>query len=236
MRILKDLAEAPSETRRNLMRRVATMAFFDILIAVILFASAGTLEWFYGWLYTALFILVQLAGAFFVPLDVLAERGSRKKNPEKWDSVVTTLILPAFLGVYLISGFDLRWGWSGGMATIWHLVGVLIFLLGSALEMWAMYANHFFSSAVRLQFERGHVVCDSGPYKYVRHPGYVGISLYYLFTPFFLGSYWALIPALTTALLLVIRTGLEDRTLQNKLPGYKEYAARVRYRLVPGIW
>jgi protein-S-isoprenylcysteine O-methyltransferase Ste14 len=236
MTILRELASVPPETRRNVMRRVGQMLFFDALIALLLFVSAGSLDWRYAWLYTAAMVLIQLGGAFFMPLEVLAERGSKKENTEKWDRVVTGLILPSFLSLYLVAGLDFRWHWSPESGMAWHLGAVLFFILGCALEMWAMAANRFFSTAVRIQFDRGHAACTDGPYRYVRHPGYVGMILYYRATPIFLGSLWALMPAAMVAILLVIRTWLEDRTLQKKLPGYTEYAARVRFRLVPGVW
>jgi len=236
MKNLREMASAPPETRRNLLRRVGQMLFFDSLIAVLLFASAGRLDWPYAWLYTALMVSIQLSGAFFMPLEVVAERGSKKENAEKWDRVVTGLIVPGFLGVYLVAGLDFRWRWSPDLAVAWHIGAELLFILGCALEIWAMHANRFFSTAVRMQLDRGHAVCSSGPYRYVRHPGYVGMILYYGVSPIFLGSLWALIPAAMTGMLFVVRTRLEDRTLREKLPGYAEYAARVRFRLLPGVW
>lgn len=116
-----------------------------------------------------------------------------------------------------------------------HL-GDIVFLLGFALTVWAMCVNHFFSTAVRMQFDRGHKVCTTGPYRYIRHPGYLGMITYYLATPIFLGSLWAMIPAIATVLLFIIRTALEDKTLIKKLPGYKEYAMGTRYRLIPRVW
>jgi protein-S-isoprenylcysteine O-methyltransferase Ste14 len=237
MKTMKDLGSVSPETRRNVVRRVGQMVFFDGLIALLLFASAGRVDWLYGWLYTIAFVLIQLIGALFLPVDIVAERGSKKKeNVEPWDRTVTRLLLVAFLGIYLVAGFDIRWGWSGEMATAWHLSAVLLFVLGGALEMWAMRVNRFFSTNVRIQFDRGHTVCSSGPYSFVRHPGYVGMILMYGVSPLFLGSLWALIPGLITAILFVIRTGLEDKTLQKKLPGYTAYAARVRFRLLSGVW
>jgi len=99
-----------------------------------------------------------------------------------------------------------------------------------------MASNRFFSTSVRIQFDRGHTVCSSGPYRYVRHPGYVGMIVYFLATPVLVGSLWGAIPAMATAVLFVVRTRMEDRTLLQKLPGYREYAARVRFRLFPGVW
>jgi protein-S-isoprenylcysteine O-methyltransferase Ste14 len=236
MNNLKALSDASPEVKHNLSRRVLQMLVFDLLIALILFVSAGTITWSYGWFYLAVMVLIQLTGAFFMPLDMLAERGAKKENTEKWDKVITGSIMVAFLGIYLMAGLDQRWGWSPQFASAWQLTGALLFIPGCLLEIWAMYSNHFFSTAVRLQFDRGHEVCSRGPYQFVRHPGYTGMMLYYLMTPFFLGSLWALIPAGVIAILFIIRTRLEDQTLQNRLPGYKEYAARVRYRLLPGVW
>jgi len=233
---LKDLASAPPETRHNVLRRVGQMVFFDTLIALLLLLPAGSVRWLYGWIYIGLMVAIQLVGACFIPLDVLAERGSKKENSEKWDKLITRLLLASFLGIYLVAGLDFRGHWSGELALAWHIFGGILFLLGCGLEMWAMAANRFFSSAVRIQSERGHEVCSSGPYQFVRHPGYAGMILYFGISPLFLGSLWALIPAMVTAALFVIRSRLEDRTLQSKLPGYKEYAERVRYRLLPGVW
>jgi len=99
-----------------------------------------------------------------------------------------------------------------------------------------MISNIYFSTAVRIQYDRGHTVASGGPYCYIRHPGYLGMIIYHLSTPIILGSLWALIPASLTVTLFIIRTLLEDNTLKNKLEGYKEYAERVEYRLMPGVW
>ncbi len=236
MKNLVALADADAQTRRNVLRRVGQMLFFDGLFALLLFVAAGGITWLWGWLYVALMTLIQLVGASVMPLDVIAERGSRKENAEPWDRWLTRLILAAFVALYLVCGLDQRWHWTAQYAAPWHWLAALFFVLGCLLEMWAMYANHFFSTAVRMQFERGHAVCSSGPYRFVRHPGYVGIIVYYGATPLLLGSAWALLPMLAALILLVARTALEDRTLRARLPGYSEYAARVRWRLLPGVW
>lgn len=232
----KELASLPPQTRRNVFRRVGYMLFFDSLIALLLFLSAGSAAWPFAWVYVVLMALIQLCGAFFMSLEVLAERGSRKENTEAWDRTLTRLLLATFLSLYLVAGLDFRWRWTAGYGLAWHLVGVLLILMGCGLEIWAMSANRFFSTDVRMQFDRGHTVCSSGPYQYVRHPGYVGMILYYSVTPLLLGSLWGLVPALAVSALFVIRTALEDRTLRARLPGYQEYSAQVPYRLLPGIW
>jgi protein-S-isoprenylcysteine O-methyltransferase Ste14 len=111
-----------------------------------------------------------------------------------------------------------------------------VILASYAFSSWALIENRFFSSVVRIQKERDHQVVSSGPYRWVRHPGYAGALWLYLATPLFLDSVWAFIPAVLLMAVLVIRTRLEDRTLQEELDGYREYAQRVRYRLFPGIW
>ena len=116
------------------------------------------------------------------------------------------------------------------------MAGLVVFVLGMGLMTWAMIVNNFFSLVVRIQKDRGHTVVSSGPYAYVRHPGYIGGILFQLATPVMLGTLWALVPAGLAACLIVIRTVLEDKTLQAELDGYKDYAARVRYRLLPGVW
>ena len=117
-----------------------------------------------------------------------------------------------------------------------QIAALVIAALGYALGTWSMAANAFFSTVVRVQEDRDHAVATAGPYHYVRHPGYAGSFAFELATPILLGSLWALVPGGLAALLLVIRTALEDRTLHNELDGYEAYAKRVRYRLLPGLW
>ncbi|WP_428633738.1 methyltransferase family protein, partial [Sedimenticola sp.] len=107
---------------------------------------------------------------------------------------------------------------------------------GYAFAAWALAENAFFSSVVRIQVDRGHVVCDSGPYRFVRHPGYTGSILPLFGTVLALSSVWTVIPAVVASIITVIRTALEDRTLQDELPGYRDYVRRVRFRLFPGIY
>ncbi|MGA7305464.1 MAG: isoprenylcysteine carboxylmethyltransferase family protein, partial [Rhodothermales bacterium] len=120
---------------------------------------------------------------------------------------------------------------------LWLIVlGFILISLGYSFAVWAVVENRFFSTTVRIQTDRGHVVCDSGPYRIVRHPGYAGNILPLLGIVPALGSVWTLIPAAVALIIMVIRTVLEDRTLQEELPGYREYARRVHYRLIPGIY
>ena len=131
----------------------------------------------------------------------------------------------------LISG-----GWTSPFSWLANLIAILMIILGYILGSWALLENRFFSGVVRIQKDRGHHVISSGPYHFIRHPGYAATLWAYLFTPLLLDSAWAFIPGFLLIGVLVIRTALEDQTLHEELPGYKDYARKTRYRLLPGIW
>jgi protein-S-isoprenylcysteine O-methyltransferase Ste14 len=136
----------------------------------------------------------------------------------------------------LAAGLQRRFSAPPSISAAVLILALIAAFLGTVFTLWAMVANPFFSGIVRIQKERGHTVASAGPYRYIRHPGYVGMLAFTLATPFILGSWWALVLALFTAAITVARTALEDRTLQRELEGYAEYARQVRYRLVPGVW
>ena len=153
-----------------------------------------------------------------------------------WDKVWGGLYAPVFLSTYVVAGLDaVRYGWSSMPGWLW-LIGLAIFLPGTAVFSWSMGVNPFFEKTVRIQTERGHQVIDTGPYRFVRHPGYLGFLGWILSAPFLLGSWWAFVPSVLSVAGLVGRTALEDRTLREELAGYAEYATRVRFRLIPGVW
>jgi protein-S-isoprenylcysteine O-methyltransferase Ste14 len=154
-----------------------------------------------------------------------------------WDKVLAPLMAVSIsFPLFIVAGLDHRWGWSPVFPTWLNILGLVMVSVGYALAVWALVENPFFSSTVRVQWERGHVVCDTGPYRIVRHPGYAGNMLPLAGIALALGSLWTLIPAVVAFIIAVIRTRLEDRTLQEELPGYRDYARRVRYRLIPGIY
>jgi protein-S-isoprenylcysteine O-methyltransferase Ste14 len=137
--------------------------------------------------------------------------------------------------VYIVAGLDTRFQWSSmGIGLQW--IGFVLLILGYVLPQLALTNNPFASGVVRIQKDRGHTVSSGGPYKFVRHPMYLGSLLADFGIPLFFGSYWALIPGAIMAALFIYRTEREDQTLQEELPGYKEYSQKVRYRLVPGVW
>nr|RPH59271.1 MAG: isoprenylcysteine carboxylmethyltransferase family protein [Chloroflexota bacterium] len=173
-----------------------------------------------------------------VPINpaLLADRagGMRQPGAKGWDIRLTITASLFFFGIVVIAGLDERWGWTGEIAPGWHLAGGLLFITHWVLFIWAMACNPFFSESVRIQ--ANHQVAQRGPYRIVRHPGYLGNLIGCLGQPLLLGSWWAFIPALLTILAFVLRTSLEDKTLQKELAGYSEYAQQVRYRLIPGLW
>lgn len=176
--------------------------------------------------------------AAFMEPELIAERAKIKPDARTWDTMLMGFTKLLSLVVPLVAGLDMRLGWTeqAYRPTTVHLIGLAFAALGYWLSSWAVISNKFFSDVIRIQMDRGHTVVSDGPYKYVRHPGYVGIILYSLAAPFLLDSPWALIPGGLTVLLIIVRTVVEDKTLLAELDGYQEYATRVRYRLLPGIW
>ena len=170
---------------------------------------------------------------------MLAERQNIEKiqSAKAWDKVLAPLMaVSVVFPLVIVAGLDHRYGWSPVFPPWLMVLGFILISLGYAFAAWALAENRFFSSVVRIQTDRGHAVCDSGPYRIVRHPGYAGSILPLPGIVLALGSVWTLIPAAVALMIAVIRTALEDRTLQEELPGYRDYAQRVRYRLIPGIY
>jgi protein-S-isoprenylcysteine O-methyltransferase Ste14 len=209
------------------------------LQAAILFVCAGRLDWIWAWIFLAINIAVILInGIFLLPTksEIIAERG-RPKEFKKWDKAVGGLWgVMYYLGVPIAAGLDARFGWTHGLGSGWNIVGAVIFAAGMALFSWAMITNAYFSTTARIQTDRGQKVCRNGPYRYVRHPGYIGAILQSPGTSLLLGSLWSLIPAAAAASFMIVRTALEDRMLQNELAGYKDYVKEVAYRLIPWVW
>ncbi len=224
---------------RSGIRRIIQSLVFVLIMSALLFLSAGRLDWPAAWIFSSLFLLYMLAvtvwGVHTDP-DLMNERGSQAENVKGWDKIILVIRMPLFFLLPVIAGLDAgRFGWSE-MPLAWQVIGFIGLIPAMVMPVWAMSANHYLALAVRIQDDRGHQVATTGPYRYVRHPMYVGTILFGLCAPLFLGSWWALIPGGLMAILFVIRTALEDRTLREELPGYAEYARRVRYRLLPGVW
>jgi len=219
--------------------RFAQVAVFLILQGLILFMAAGRSTWIWAGVFLVICLLsVSINAAIILRTspETIAERG-RPRETKDWDKIVAGLYaLAQFLLLPSVAGLDERFHWTGEVGLPWHMVGAVLLATGLGLGGWAMIANAFFSTAVRIQADRGQTVCRTGPYRFVRHPGYAGFIFQSFGSALLLGSIWALIPATAAGSMLIIRTLMEDRTLQTELTGYQDYAREVRYRLVPGIW
>lgn len=208
------------------------------LIALI-FLPAGRIDWRPGWIF-----VVVVAVSFGLSALVLARvnpvifraRSRFQPGTKKWDLILVTMILLAFFAEIPVAAFDAgRMAWSVVPLSA-VLLGYILLVGGIAVTAWAQAVNPFFEPGVRIQSERGQRVVTSGPYRIVRHPGYTAAIGMFTGIPLALSSWIALLPAALAIVLLIIRTGWEDRLLQAELPGYSEYARQRRYRLFPAIW
>jgi protein-S-isoprenylcysteine O-methyltransferase Ste14 len=210
-----------------------------VIAGAALFWSAGRMDWWAGWALVALLGIWAATTAVVILRtnpDLLAERLAPRKGVKKWDLAVMGLVGVLTLVRLVVAGLDLRFGWTGSFPPAVQVLALILCTLGYALVLWSTAANAYFSQTVRIQEERGHKVARGGPYRFVRHPAYAGTILFELFSPILLASWWALIPGGLNALLFILRTSLEDRTLQKELIGYADFTRQVRFRLLPGIW
>jgi protein-S-isoprenylcysteine O-methyltransferase Ste14 len=210
-------------------------AIFLILAAVALFASAGTVAILGFWLYLAIFAAIIMASLLALDAGLLRERmhPGGKRPPAALRLFTIVLFLH-----WIIAGLDRgRFRWSDSVAPWLQAVGLFSVAAGYALCFWAMAVNRFFSSVVRIQSDRGQYVVTTGPYAFVRHPGYTAGILIILASGVALGSWLAAAMLAVTSLpFLLYRAITEDRMLLVELPGYRDYSADVRWRLLPGIW
>ena len=208
-------------------------------MGVALFWSAGRMDWWAAWVAIAVWLvwyaLMDIIVLRFTP-DLMVERLNPPKDAKTWDKTILSILRLTQLARYILAGLDQRYGWTGDFHLAAQAAAWGVCALSYALFAWAMASNTFFSQVVRIQSDRGHAVATEGPYRYVRHPGYAGLVLFELAISTLLASWWAIIAGGLCAALIILRTALEDRTLQTELAGYAEYARRVRYRLLPGVW
>jgi len=222
--------------------RAALRALVVVVPACLLpLLVSGSWEWWEGWAFAAL-----LFGNFVVSRallvqrhpDLAAERGGFLSAPgaRPWDRVQAPLMALGGTLIGVAAGLETRFGGSAGFPLPVQAGALCVVLAGLALGTWALLANPFFSGVVRIQADRGHHVVSAGPNRWLRHPGYAATLLAFAALPVFLNALWALAPAACLVAFGVARSALEDRFLQDGLDGYRKYAARVRYRLLPGVW
>jgi protein-S-isoprenylcysteine O-methyltransferase Ste14 len=210
-----------------------------LITLLVLLISSGTIGWINAWVYTGMRLLyhVTYVGLLTVKSPALLnQRAKVRKNTKTFDKLILLSFIPFSLSINIICGLDaVRFEWSQ-MSIGFVVFGVVIWAMGISFTLWSMVANPHFESSVRIQEDREHRVFAAGPYKIVRHPGYLGFIVVILSVPFILGSWWGLVPSALFAIVVIIRTGLEDRMLRKELSGYGDYAGSTRYRLLPLVW
>ena len=213
-----------------------------LLVPLLLLVCGGDSSWWQAWFYSLLIVAAGIGGRILAERrhpGLLAERQNIEKiqSSKPWDKVLAPLMaLSVSFPLVIVAGLDQRFGWSPLFPLWLNALGFILISLGYAFATWALVENRFFFSTVRIQTDEGHVVCDSGPYRIVRHPGYAGNIPPLLGIVLALGSVWTLVPVVLALIIAVIRTVLEDQTLKEELPGYRDYAKRVHYRLIPWIY
>ncbi|MHB1319568.1 MAG: methyltransferase family protein [Anaerolineae bacterium] len=227
---------------RGITPRAIVQAVLVVLVLPFLpLLVSGRWDWRAAWVYGIVsvlgFVLSRVLAARRHP-DIVAERArfQNHEDTKPWDRVLSLWLLLASVALLVVAGLDARLDWTPGHSIAAKSVALLAMLAGYAISSYALIENRYFSAVVRLQTDRGQQVVSTGPYAWVRHPGYAGGIIVYLATPLLLSSLWAYIPVAVVIALTMYRTAREDLTLQEELAGYQEYAAHVRYRLVPGVW
>ncbi|MGD8404167.1 MAG: isoprenylcysteine carboxylmethyltransferase family protein [Anaerolineales bacterium] len=224
-------------------RVVLQLLVFIVLVPFLPLLISWKWDWWQAWIYGVIGVSGFVVSRVLVNKrhpDLIAERAKfmDHKDTKPWDQVLARLVGLGGALIPLAAGLDAKYGWSKtGYSLPVELAALALIVIGYAIGTWSLMENRFFSGTVRIQRERGHHVISTGPYGVVRHPGYAGALLTYFATPFLLDSYWTFAPVIIMAIVLFIRTDLEDRTLKHELPGYREYATqKTRYRLLPWIW
>ncbi len=228
-----------TDTNRSIARYFVQISVFILFFAASLFLSANHWDWTMGWVFIAIVAISQVSIALILMARNPALMGERAGSKGKRDLDRVLAGVMAFfgpIGMCIVAGLNFRFGWLPQLSPALQITGIVLAVLGSLLTAWAMASNKFFYGVLRIAQEKDHSVCASGPYQYVRHPGYLGAILFDLAAPLILNSVWALIPAVLTVYAIYIRTSLEDKALKNGLAGYKDFAQQVRYRLFPAVW
>jgi len=232
----------PNQNLKMTPRAIFGFLVYLLLNPALLFLCAGTLRWGIAWAYFGISILGAVLSRVVANRKnpgLLEERASyqQAEDVKQWDKVLIPIaaLYGPLVGV-IIAGLDKRFGWTEMIPHWGQILALMIGVLGFYFASWAMIENRFFSAVVRIQKDRDHQVCDSGPYRFVRHPGYAGGILWYLVTPIVLNAMWAFIPLGISITATFLRTALEDRTLQQELKGYQAYVKETPNRLIPGVW
>jgi protein-S-isoprenylcysteine O-methyltransferase Ste14 len=222
---------------RLLQQSMYSLAAWILILGMIMFGIAG-FGWLQGWIVLLVFSVYTMVSAVYlrrVNPEIFYARSKIHKGTKRLDKVFMILLVVPLFAIFVVAALDARYAWSSisnGMV----ILGYVLFTLGFAMSTWVFAVNKFAEPSVRIQTDRGHQVVSTGPYAIVRHPLYTACFILFVGMALAMGSCWAFIPIALVAAVLIARTSFEDRTLQEELPGYREYASRVRSRLIPGLW
>ena len=213
---------------------IGTFLFFAVI-----FISAGRFIYWPGLVYVFIGLIMFTLNLTVLRLDsgLMSERSKPGEGVKKWDKMILGLSFLVTICMYITAGLDSgRFHWSPDFNWSIYVIGIIMTASGQLIFLVAKKQNKFFSSTVRIQTDRGHTVCDSGLYKVVRHPAYLGSVIQAIGFPLLFGSLWSIIPVSILVIFLLIRTYLEDKTLNKELKGYSEYSGKTRYKLIPYLW
>ena len=217
-----------------------TMLFAQRLLGLLLFfMGAGTLMDLRGIVNFSLYFAISIAACAVLYKGyraTLSERGKKRENTKNWDKLLMpALIVLAYYGIYLVAGLGVRFHWTR-LSMGWMAAGVALYLLSGVFTVWPVMANKHFEATSRIQDDRGQAVVSAGPYRIVRHPGYLGLCIWAVAAALIFGTWPVALTAAAIIAVVVARTHLEDAMLCNELDGYAAYAKQVKYRLIPFIW
>jgi protein-S-isoprenylcysteine O-methyltransferase Ste14 len=232
-------AQETSEGYAPKAKLVLQIVIYVVIMAAITFLVAGRWNWWMAWAYFVLYGIAMVVAVLVVPLDkqLVDERRKIKEDVKRWDKWLTAPLSWVYpFGMFILVALEMRFGQALRFPLWAQIAGLVALLLGQLLGTWAMAVNKFYGRFVRIQRERGHYVVSDGPYRFIRHPGYLGVIVGAFGTTFAIGSLWALVLSIVISVLLIVRTVLEDKVLLEELEGYEAYAQETRFRLVPGIW
>lgn len=230
-----------SNKKTSVVRIIVMLLLVLVVFPLLPMIISGRWDWWQAWVMFALFVLsftVSRAIAARKTSDILKERANyaTQGNTQAWDKWLSPVVAFGSVFILLIAGLDELFNWSADLPLGLELVGLALVVVGYVFGSYAFVENAFFSGTVRLQPERGQTVITSGPYAWVRHPGYLGSLIASLGMPLLLDSLWAFVPVIIFGFFFVLRTNLEDSFLKENLAGYSEYADKVHHRLFPGKW
>ena len=232
-------AASTTKLKRSGVRYIFKTIAYTVLHAVIFFVVAGTLDVPRGWLYYGIYLgttIINLIIIYKFNMELMNIRGKMQEGTKTWDKMILITWIGLLIIFDVVAGLDVgRFGWTF-LNLNFAIVGIGVWIGANIIMNWAEITNKYFEGTVRIQSDREHQVITTGPYKYVRHPGYIGVILAFIAMPLILGSILTFIPVGVICVLFIIRTYLEDKTLQEELEGYAEYAQKTKYRLIPGIW